>query len=334
MINFSADSVNRIPTRNKGIKIETKGLRRNPVNIQRIQANSNFILERYRFGAEDLDLSMLFKDSFNVELGDPLIFGDSQLQVSDSSRGDRNFSPRIMQVVNKRLNLLSGKSSFTILDTSYSTTARYGTISPSSGVTSIMPDGTFKTAPLIDCTTQNEFDTWCGFIGTTLKISLPDCAYSEEAVLVGVTADGCLKFASELNLPSFPVDNGLEFCLNRQFEIDDLIIAVADYGTGTDPNFNQVIKDTYIFLNAEVEIVSGIDATSFTVASADLPYIQAGSLVQIWKGDNSDISIETIITTVSSNTVTIAVPISFTPTAGDKLRLLYYPDGGFPYRIF
>lgn len=336
---FSQTSINRFQSndpertiRNRGIKIETGGLRRTVTNLNKVEFNANRILERYQFAAEEISVQVLFKDGFQIDIGDPVIFGSPDIFISDSSRGDRRFQNRIMQVINRTIDYLSGRIKFVLLDTNYSIFARYGVVSPSSSVVSITDSGEFCTQPVCD-TPDSEFDTWCPFINRKLKVSLPDCVYSEEVTLSKITLDGKLQFIPAPTLPSFPIGNGLDHCLYREFSESDLIISVADYPKNDDPLDGEICKDTYVFFNPQVTVVNAIDDCTLEVSSDDICHISIGSIIQVNSPDYSNFSQEVNVTEINSNTIKLSSNLNYTPSIGDEIRLIGFTDGGFPYRI-
>ena len=332
-INFSAESTQRIPAKNKGIKVETGGLRRTVSNLASLSTNSSRILERYQFGAEEIKVEVVYKEGLKIEIGDPVIFGSDFLQISDSSRGDRNFQPRIMQVTNRSINFSTGQVRLTLLDTSYSIYARYGIISPASKVIGVSGRN-IETVPFCDSVTDSEFDTWEPFKNTRVLIRLPDYSYSEEIEIQDVAADGTLFFKSAPNLPSFPVDNDLEGDLNRLYTLSDLIIEPAPYPDNANSSDQAQWKDVYAFFNPRLVITNVIDESNFEVNSTDLSAIIERSFIVAHSPDFTDLSQEVTVSAINSNTITTGTPLSYLPSVGDEIDLVGFIDGGYPYRYF
>lgn len=332
-INFSAESTQRVPTKNKGLKIESGGLRRSPANLLAINTNSSRILERYQFGAEETKIQVMYKDGLKTEVGDPIIFGSSALQVSDSSRGDRSFQPRIMQIINRSISFRTGQVRLTLLDTSYSIFARYGIFAPSSKVVSV--DGNkVESNPYCASITDSELDTWTPFTGTRLQVKLPDYSYVEELELIDVLPDGKLCFSSNLSLPSFPVSNGLNGSFEQIYTVEDLIIEPAPYPQNTNPSDQAIWKDIYAFFNPRLTITNVIDESNFEVNSTDIAAIAEKAFINAHSPDFTNLSQEVSVATINSNTITVNTPLNYLPSVGDQIDLVGFIDGGYPYRFF
>lgn len=142
-ISISQTSKNRIPGINRTFEVSSQGLRSdlNAVNI--IASNSQRLLDRYKFGAESVELDSLLRDSAGIEIGDIVVGAFENLQVTDISRGDRLFKPRLFEVQNKTLNLKTGDVDFVLLDTGLNLDTRFGLISPTSIVSGVINQSQF-----------------------------------------------------------------------------------------------------------------------------------------------------------------------------------------------
>lgn len=332
LIVLSAESTERIPAKNRGLKIESGGLRRNEATITVLQENAEKMIERYRFGAEEVKVNILFSAGLKTEIGDAVVFGSEGLQVSDSTRGDRKFQPRIMQIINKSVNFKNGFTRLTLLDTNYSIFARYGVISPASKVISI--SGNKITAePYCETIVDTEQETWEPLVNTRVQLRLPDFSYVEELTIIGASGAEIL-FLNAPTLPVFPVDNGLEGDLNVLYEETDLIIESIPYPQNDDPNDQIIWKDTYVYFNPRLVITNVIDASNFEVDNADLSAVIEGAYIVVHPPDFTDFSDEVKVTAINSNTITTDIPLSYLPSIGDEVDLVGFIDGGYPYRFF
>lgn len=329
---FSQDSINRIPAKNKGILIESGGLRKNTQTLQTIAQNSDRIIERYRFAAIEIACEVLYSVGVRIEIGDPVVFGDEFLQVSDDSRGDRKFRPRIMQVINKSIDFFTGRTSLLLLDTSYSIFSRFGVISIASKVLSIN-NNIIETTPFCPSITDTEIETWTPFIGTRVLLRLPDFSYTEELTLQTIE-NGKLRFFETPTLPSFPVNNGQEGAFNKDYFLTDLIIETVNYPQNGDLTDQQLWKDTYIYFNPRLTITNVIDESNFEVSATDAQAIIEKAYIIVHSPDFSSESQEVTVNSVLSNKVTTNVPLNYLPSIGDEVDLVGFTDGGFPYRWF
>jgi hypothetical protein len=81
--------------------------------------------------------------------------------------------------------------------------------------------------------------------------------------------------------------------------------------------------------------VSGISTTQFVIPASAASVIQVGLPVQIhdqYYSHYSPVS-GVSVQSVSGNVVTLASPLTFTPTAGMFAELVGFPNNGQPYRI-
>lgn len=329
---FSQDSVNRIPARNKGIIIESGGLRKDSQTLQVITTNSDRIIERYRYAALEVSCTILYSEGIKTQIGDAVIFGDSFLQISDDSRGDREFRPRIMQVINRSIDFLSGQVNLTLLDTSYSIFARFGIISLASSVVSV--DGNIvETTPYLASITDTEVESWTPFLGSRVTIRLPDFCYSEELELQAIV-DGKLVFVNAPTLPSFPVNNGQVGALNKDYELTDLIIETTAYPQNNIIEDQELWKDTYVYFNPRLTITNVIDASNFEVSATDSLAVVDKAFIIVHSPDFTDSSQEVTVTSINSNIITTSAPLNYLPLVGDQVDLVGFVDGGYPFRWF
>lgn len=144
---ISATSKNRIPGVNRSFVIESQGLRTD-LNAQNIVAsNAQRILDRYQFAAETIECRALLRDTAGLEIGDIVVVAFNELQVSDISRGDRQFEPRLFEVLNKTLSLKTGDVDLMLLDTGLNIDTRYGLMSPCSPIGGVISASQFVIAP-------------------------------------------------------------------------------------------------------------------------------------------------------------------------------------------
>ena len=179
---LSATSTNRVKAPNRPLVVEAKGVRPGALNEAIIERNAKRYLDRYQFGAEWIPVEPDFKTGFGVEIGDSIVFGEPALQVSDTTGGDRNFRPRVFEVVNKDFDWRAGRVRLQIVDTNYSTGVRYGTWSPASEIVEQISPTQIRVRPSFG--SESEADKWAPYTNRTIRIRAKDYSESELVRLV------------------------------------------------------------------------------------------------------------------------------------------------------
>jgi len=130
----SAESFTRTPIGNKPLIIKADGMRGGLASGLATSA-ANRRLSRYKFGAEHLNkLEVNFEIGFKIEVGDIVIFDPTNLNVSNTADGTRAKDEKLFEVLNKSLNLKTGKVLLDLVDTAFSLTVRYCLIGNSSNI--------------------------------------------------------------------------------------------------------------------------------------------------------------------------------------------------------
>lgn len=321
-ITTSGDSRNRIKLGQKTFTIEAPGLRPGSDTTAVMESLVQRFLDRFKFGAERIKSTAFFGPSFNVDVGDVVLFGDEALKIPDTKNGSRQFKPRLFELVNKTLDLKTGNVIFDLVDTAYSTVdGRYGIFAPASpiGAGSTNSRVRIKTgfdteAPAI------EKDKWQNYIGLQILVHDDEWTYEEEVTLLGFDpADNTVML----------VDPPLSFV-----PVEDDVVDIANYPQDPNPNIDEVYKRVFCFVNPSIDVVTGIDNTSFTVAPGDVSYFRVGAAIILHTMEWDQYSSETKILSVVGTTVTVEDDLGFTPDNTFIATLLGFPDDGFPYRYF
>jgi len=191
-IRINTDSTSRIPIGNKSLEIESKGLRDILSGLNIAQQASADRLRIYKFGAEFIPgLKLNLRSSFNLEIGDIVIFNMDELKVSDIESGTRKGAPRLFQIDQKIFNLRNGEVTVDITDTNFDKDSRFCLMSPSSFVG---PDGTttqFNLKPSFNITRfgTNEGEKWVKYIGASIKVRDVDFVLDDDDVLDNIAGN-------------------------------------------------------------------------------------------------------------------------------------------------
>lgn len=318
-IRQSSDSTNRIKVANKPLNLDADGVRPETSFDFKFDIIGRRFLERYQYAAEYLDIQVDYGTGFNIEIGDVVILDGKSLQLSDSTKGNRSFSPRLFEVQNKTLNLKGTPIKLSLVDTAFNINGRYGVISPSSKIDagSTTTQIKLKKSYGTNLGTNSENYKWRNLIGSTLRVRSDDYTYDHESIIVALDPANDNGIILEPALPSAPPDG---------YYID-----VAKYPTSTNPELNALVKLLHVSWNKQMTVVTGISQTQFTVSALDAANIQVGYQVKIHDDHYNYQSVTTKVTDVTGVTVTVNGALGLVPSSQDKIELLGYKDGGQPF---
>jgi hypothetical protein len=314
---LSADSTNRIDARNKPLKIEARGLRPGFVTSQLIQRNTTRLLQRFQFAAESLKVDVPFKVGWTTEVGDPIILDGDGLNLTDISRGDRDFQPRIFEITNKSLNWKTGAVTLNITDTAFYQEARFGVWSPSSNTDTGSVSNQLRIKNSYGLSFPRvERDKWTAYIGQQLLIHSQDFSVEYQATLLSFdVVDPYLMNITDIGV-AVPADYVIE--LDRYNEL-------------VDPTF---VKAAHLWWDPSVEVVTGVSQTAFNVSLLDAAKFFVGSPIRVHNQDfSNDSELEVIkVVSVVGTLVTVDKAIGFVPAANDRVELIGFAiDNGKPY---
>jgi hypothetical protein len=315
-ITINADSVQRFKRGVVPLLIESNGLRPDLGADQLIERNTRRMIDRYKNAPEYLSVSVPLAIGIPIEIGDTVVFGDELTQITDTTQGNRNFQPRLFEIINKTQN--ETDCQFTLLETAYGVNGRYGVIAPSSYVssgattTAIRLKKSFATGAL-----DLEVEKWEPYVGQKVVIHNDDWTFVEETTIQSILGD------------------------NTGFLVAPALSSIAEDYIAEPASYSDVKNDTgwtkwkaiHCFFNPQVEILAGISATQFTVNVADQSKFLAGAVVRI---HNFSYSIDSgtsdyVIDSVVGNLITLKKALPFIPASGQFVDLIGFKDGGKPY---
>ena len=317
-ITISADSKNRIDAPSKVFQLKAEGLRAGGTTTEILSRNARRFLDRYKYGAEGLKLDVLFKTGFGVEIGDAIIFGDPNFYLTDTSKGNKEMSPKIYEVVNKELNWKSGQISLTLLDSNYSSELRFGVFSPST----IVASGSSTTQISIQdsygtISPSKEKDKWANYIGKEILVHSEDWSVEGLTYLQGFDSGNDYKML---------VSPALAFTPGAGYIID------IPYYDDIDPQ-ETFYKNVHVFWDPHIEVVSGTSETEFEVASGDGAKFFVGCRIRV---HNFDFTVDSgedgvKVTDVTGDVITCEA-LGFTPDSTSLVDLIgFVYDEGKPY---
>lgn len=301
-ITVSADSQNRIKVGNKSMLIESKGLRPSSDTERLMRISSVRLLDRYQYAAETFEVNAFYGDAFNTEVGDIVRFSSPNLP--DTKTGTRAFQERLMEVINKKMDIKTGALTLTLTDTNYLVNGRYGIISPSSKVVS----ATINTLTIADSYAQDiqyiEQDKWLDYIGNTIIIHSFDWSQSVTTKLLAFDESNPYKMivSEMLTIPSA-----------------NWIVDIADYDNAED-NY----KIAHCFFAPMRKVVAQVAANQVSVD--DVTPFFVNCYVQVYGKTN-----ELQVTAIDANIITLSENVSL--VANDEIQFIgFKSDEGGAYR--
>lgn len=317
---YSGDSQTRIKNvGNKPLTIEADGLRSDAGDETVVAINSKRILDRFQYATESVaGVEVLFKDGYKIECGDIVFYGSEEMGIVDTFNGNRDFTPKLYEVVNKSLDMKTGTVSLDLLATGFDSSARYGSIGPSTLVATGSTSSVIKiTNSFGAASVLFEDKKWSSFVGEKIRVHSPDYVVDSECTFLGFdSADSSSMLVS-----------GLGFAPASGYIVELPLYATASAAT------NSEYKTLYTHLNPSVSVVSGTSQTVFMVSGADIGKFIVGQVLKIRSADWSTVSVESYISSIVGNTITVDTALGFIPSASQFIELIGFIDGGEPYRI-
>jgi hypothetical protein len=318
----SEESKTRIPIGDKTLRIQSKGMKTSLSAESLSTLASERLLGRYRFGAEFINgVQMLYGEGYPIEIGDVVLVDYASLKLTDFNTGDRRGEKKYMEVINKTLDNKTGEVSLDLLNTAFEFTDRYGVISPSSKL-----DSGSTTAKLLlvkSWGTENydpETEKWEDYIDQPIIVHSADWTFQEETTIkaLGTTHDAII------------IDPPLSLTPSAGYIVD-----IPYYPTSVDPDINATLKAMHAFFSPNIDVVTGVTQTKFTVSPADFPKFLLGAIVRINNFSYSDYSPEAEVVGLSIGTFEIEIdtPSGFTINNTHDVKLIGFADSGYSYRF-
>lgn len=323
-VEYSADSYNRFELTgekigNQSLVIESKGLRDDAGTNIIVSLNAKNTLSIFEFAPEVIpDVKVMSREGIKLEVGDVVAFGDPALKVLNVESGSRDGDVKLYEVINKSLDIKTAEVVITLLQTSFDSQGRYGLVAPSTKISS----GSTTTKIYFKLgyyatTINNERKKWTDFIGEQIRITNADYSFDETVTLVSL---------------SETEPNVMNVTALSSAPLEDYVIDLADYDD-TSSLLQTKQKLIYCHFNPQLEVVSGTSSTVFEVSAGDAAKMSIGQMINIHSNDYVTDSVDVEVLNITGTTITTD-DIGFTPSAGQKIELVGFLDGGKPYRIY
>ena len=279
------------------------------------------LLTRYKKAAVVIDLTVSWNPGTLIEAGDVVLLrDDGGLQITNFDTGERDIVAQLYEVIDRNFDVKTGSVKLKLVSgLGNNLSDRYGTISPSSIV------GTGSSASSVAITlsygrTSNEWAKWTQYVGLPITVHSPDyTTRNGSSVLSQIepTDPYLLNLATPLSFTPQPGD----------------IVEIQNYPTSTVASENQIYKVIHAFVGPTGNITGGTSSTVFSVDATTASRLASGQYVSVHNGNYTIASDEVIVSSVVGTTVTVGSSLGFTPSAGQKLELIGFADGGGAYRI-
>lgn len=199
LITTNVTSKTQIPFGNKVFRINSTGMRRDLGSSAQAASISSRILFRYAFAADMMEnVETFFRSGFNVEIGDDVIVDGTDLKLLNREDGTRNKPAKYFEVINKKTNIKTGQTSFTLVDTNFDGSQRFALIGRSSLVDVSISTTELQVKRSFASRFTLEGDKWIDFIGQTLIIRSPDGSDLNRRTLSAVEGS-ILRFSTALS---------------------------------------------------------------------------------------------------------------------------------------
>lgn len=315
----SSNSTNRINYKNKPLVIDAEGIRSDG-NFQFIfETQTRRYLERYQYAAESMDVEILFGIGFTIEIGDTVILDGRNMEITDSTSGNRVFQPRLFEVQNKSYSLNGKAVKLSLVDTIYSLNGRYGTILPSSILRSGSTTTEIKLQRSFGTTigTASESEKWQTYVGEKVLFRNDNWTYQEYSFISSLNPADVNSVIIDPPLSALPVEG--------------LIMDTPPYDNSSNEEM-AIYKTAGSFYTKSIQIVSAASQTEFDVSLSDADWFLAGQPIIVHNDNHTRRSIETTVKEVSGTTIITTEDLELLPQLGDRVELIGYKDAGKPYR--
>ena len=316
---INSDSINRIKVGKKQLKIEAAGMRNNAATFAVVDNITQRLVDRYSLAPTYFEgVEVNYRTGYSIEVGDIVPAMGEETKTKNLQDGKAN-STQLYEVVNKSLNVKTGKIKLSLLSSNFDIQARYAVV----GLASYTDLGSTASRLVIKKVNDStglifSSDQWADFRGRNIRVRSDD--YTQDAVVVFDKVDPNNKNALLLDspLPFTPTEN--------------MIVEFPEYND-TSADIDSDYKLQFGYLTARAEITSVASDSQFDVLNPTK--LVAGSSVYVHAENYSQSSFgnDRKIIDITGSTITLDSDLPYTPVIGDFVDGSNYADGGFVYRV-
>ena len=186
---FVLSGTQAVPTGNKPLVIDSTGLKK-ILNAPLLATQAaNNLLDRYQNAAEFIQkVQINFRDGVQITVGDIIVLDPTGLNLINAQESNRDRPTKLMEVVNRDVDIKSGSVTLDLIDTSFNIDARYGLISASSKISTVITQKKFVITPILTGGKYGsaEYRKWINLKLPAVKIRTYDFSDVFETVLTKV----------------------------------------------------------------------------------------------------------------------------------------------------
>lgn len=327
---IDADAQNRM-RKVSVLQIDCRGWDDNFGDVNSMNARAKRILQRYRYGAETINVETFFSVGHTIDGGDTVVLNDTStptLQIANTEKGERGIFNRVMEVQERSILLSDGRTKLKLLSNNgFSYTDRYGVIGPSSELNSSfthtptlikIKDSFFTKYP------GAEYLKWKNYQGSTIRVHNKTYTLDAESTFTLDSVDQ-YKMILDPALPFTPTS--------------DMVVEFSKYSH--DASINAAVKSQFATLDSTAFVFSGSSNTTFVLQPGYASRYRIGMFIYLHNADCTRYSPNVKITNIVGDVITIGPiyadgtnqDLGFIPQLNDLVQLGGFLDGGTGYKL-
>lgn len=269
------------------------------------------LLDRYSLGAEFIaGVKVQYSVGIYIDIGDVVVFDGSQLFMSEFKDSQRVYKPKLMEVVNKSINFVTGECTLDLLNTAYSLNGRFGIISLSANILNVNANS----VQISSIDSVSSVSSWSKYIGEKAIIYSKNNDFGAFNDCIEVTIQSVV--GDVVTFIENPID--VNWSLLNGY---DLVLSISNYSS-----VSEETKNEFVFLGQTQPCIVVGQTVNFG-AFSDLP--SSGTLVihdDNWNGPEE--------IKIKSKTGNIIILESTPIQQGSLLATIgaMTSDNGLPYR--
>lgn len=284
---------------------------------------STKLLNRYKRGAYEIKVKVNFGTGAEIEVGDVIALEDNgTLHITNFDTGERDLGVTLFEVIDKTMDVKSGTVSLGLISGQFGAASdRFGTISPSSIVTTGSTNSTIRVATSYGAALEQ--DKWSDYVGQPIIVR-----DTEWTTVTQVTL-------SSIDTATTPIGLNISPPLGSVPSVG-YIVEVPPYPNTIYQAENALYKALHGFMDPSVACLAGGSTYGFKVSSGNIDKFLVGATLLVRDTNWSAVSPEVKVVAVDNgtNTVTVSDSLGFSPGVGYYAEIVGFKDGGAGYRVY
>ena len=219
------------------------------------------LLDRYSLGAEFIaGVKVQYSVGIYIDIGDVVVFDGSELFMSEFKDSQRIYKPKLMEIVNKSINFVTGECTLDLLNTAYSLNGRFGIISLSANIENVF----INSVQISSIDSVSSVSSWAKYIGEKVIIYSKNNDFGAFGDCIEVTIQSVV--GDVITFVENPID--INWTLLNSY---DLVLSISNYSSVSEDT-----KNEFVFLGQTQACTIVGQSVNFG-AFSDLP--NSGTLV-------------------------------------------------------